>query len=53
VFVAAPLRPDVTQQLVTTAKLMLPGRNPLDIGAIRHGLAALPRVLDVRGHHHP
>jgi L-alanine-DL-glutamate epimerase-like enolase superfamily enzyme len=44
-FVAAP-GADVTQQLVSTAKPMLLGRNPLDIGAIWRDLAAFPRLLD-------
>lgn len=45
VFVAAP-GPDVTRQLVSTVKPMLLGRNPLDIGAVWHDLAALSRMLD-------
>src|SRR6202035_2686750 len=42
-FVAAP-GPDVTGQLVSTVKPMLLGRNPLDLGAVWHDLAALSRL---------
>jgi L-alanine-DL-glutamate epimerase-like enolase superfamily enzyme len=45
VFVSAP-GPDVSQQLVSAAKLMLLGRNPLDIGAIWHDIAAFSRMFD-------
>ena len=44
VFLSGP-GADVTQQLVSVAKPMLLGRDPLDIGAIWHDLAGRQRML--------
>jgi L-alanine-DL-glutamate epimerase-like enolase superfamily enzyme len=45
VFVTAP-GADVTGQLISVVKPMLLGRDPLDIGAVWHDLAAASRMLD-------
>jgi L-alanine-DL-glutamate epimerase-like enolase superfamily enzyme len=45
VFVSAP-GPDVTRQLVSVVKPRLLGRDPLDIGATWHAIAAFGRMLD-------